>query len=131
MRPGSRLAFVLGVVLSLLVGACRSEEHWRVVLHPWNIEAIGENEDARATLADGTEVVLRKASIVLNPWSSYVAGEDADERRRHVPLDDVQLLEARERAPERFSQMSDGMQLIYVVLVLFLAGWIWNGADLD
>jgi len=125
-----RLRAIPAVLALTLLGACRSEESWRPVSLPWTMEAIGENEDARATLDDGTRIVLENARIVPNPWSSYLAGDDADERRRHVPLDDIRELETRERAPEVFSQMSDGAQLIYVVLVLLLAGFIWTGADL-
>ena len=122
------LALVLLLVLTLL-GSCATDEPWRLVQPPWTTEAIGEREDARATLQDGTRVELQNARIVLNPWGSYLAGDDQDERRRQVELDSIQRLEAKRRPSERLSEYSDATQLIFVVLALLVGALIWNNAS--
>jgi len=118
---------VLLLVLTQLA-SCATDEPWRLVQLPWTPEAIGERDDARATLQDGTQVELENARIVLNPWGSFLAGDDQGGRRRQVELDSIHRLESRQRPPERFSEHSDATQLILVVLALLLGALIWNNA---
>ena len=124
------LRLLLAVLLLAGLSSCGSPGPWRLVQEPYTTDLIGEREDARVTLNDGTVVMLEHARIVPNPWDSYVTGDGEGGRRRQVSLDDVHRLEARKRSPERFSDFSDATQLLYVVGVLLLGAVIWNNADL-
>lgn len=127
-RPAARSGMAWPALLAVLVVACRTEAAWRLNEPPWTVETIGEHEDARATLADGTQVVLGNARVVPNPWSPYLAG-DSDDRRRRIELAEIVRLETRRRPPERFSEYGEATQLVLIVLALVLAGLIWNEAD--
>jgi hypothetical protein len=133
MRKRSLFGVALPTLLFLLqllfIGACAADAEWRPVPMPWTTEAIGENQDARAVLNDGSLVELENARIVLNPWGSYLAGDDVDARRRQIELENIQRLDARQRRPERFSELSDATQLLFVVFALVVAGLVWNNAS--
>jgi len=117
------------LLLLTLLASCATDEPWRPVARPWTTKAIGEREDARAMLQDGTLIELENARIVLNPWGSYLAGDDQDERRRQVELASIERLESRRRPPDRFSEYSDATQLILVVLALLVGALVWNNAS--
>ena len=123
------LWLVLLALLSTQLVGCGSPGPWRMIQEPYTTELIGEREDARVTLNDGSVVVLEYARIVLNPWDSYVAGDGEGGRRRQISFDDVHRLEARKRAPERFSDFDDATQLLFVVGALLLGAVIWNNAS--
>lgn len=128
-RPASMKRRAWPALLAgLLAVACRTEAAWRLNEPPWTVETIREHEDARATLADGTQVVLGNARVVTNPWSPYLAGDD-DDRRRRIELEKIVRLETRRSAPERFSEYGEATQLVLIVLALVIAGLIWNEAD--
>ena len=128
MSARRRAALFLALAV---VPGCGSPGPWRLIEPPYTSELLGEREDARVVLHDGTVQVLENARIVPNPWDSYVAGDDADGRRRRTSLLDVHRLEARVRAPERFWELDDAGQLLVVVLALVVGAVIWNNTSLD
>jgi hypothetical protein len=117
------------ILLLALLASCATDEPWRPVVRPWTTEVIGEREDARALLRNGTLIELENARIVLNPWGSFLAGDDRDERRRQVDLDSIDRLESRRQPPERFSEYSEATQLILVVLAFIVGALVWNNAS--